>query len=283
MNKNKLGILIIHGMGKHPENFHAELSRRILQNLGAKLGDKVCIRGCWWDGVTENMQEYVYQKLTSKYDVGWKGLHQFAIDALGDPVSYLSSYQSSTPGNANPNSYYQKIHDRVFESLDLLQSDLGDEADSSPLMILAHSLGSVIITNYRWDIEYHNPRTTKPPTRPFEKMENLVSLITYGSNIPLFIARDPATQDIRSIQFPPNPENLDIANWDNVFSPNDVLGWPLADLWKPESAAPKKKINDIMMSVGSIPASWTPLSHHLYADDKTFLHLIETRIRALLS
>ena len=74
-------------------------------------------------------------------------------------------------------------------------------------MVIAHSFGTQIISNYIWD-----PQTEANYTRKkrgmnpygksdFERMKTLAGIITFGCNIPLFSL---AYDKIVSMEFPPN-------------------------------------------------------------------------------
>ena len=62
---------------------------------------------------------------------------------------------------------------------------------------------------------------------PFERMEWLVGLVTFGLNLPLFtFAYDP----VEAIAFPGGglpPDEADKARWLNYYDKDDVLGYPL--------------------------------------------------------
>lgn len=271
-----LAILIVHGMGKFEKGFHKPFEQRIRKHFTADENKHIFVEGCLWDGVTAPMQQHVLHLLPRR--AWYHTLHEFVIDRLGDPVSYLSSYQANAPTLASSDSFYRRIHDRVMQSLRRLEEQTGSDAH---LMILAHSLGSVIVTNYRWDCEKERTRTTERPRTAMEKMENLVSLLTYGSNIPLFIGVNPDTEPIESITFPIPGSDADVAHWDNLYSPCDILGWPLADLWTKN----KPKIEEECRMIGPWWKIWrrfTPITHVDYDIDRRFLTLITSRGGALL-
>ena len=271
-----IAVLIVHGMGTFHKNFHKPFEKRILKRFSAEERKHIFVEGCLWDDVTEPMQSHVASTLPNK--IWWRGLHEFVIDRLGDPVSYLSSYFTNAPTVQNSDSFYRRIHDRVLGSLRELERRAGKDAH---LMILAHSLGSVIVTNYRWDCEHNKPKTTEEPVTRMETMESLVSLFTYGSNIPLFIGVNPKTEPITSITFPIAGNDVALSHWDNLYSPADILGWPLANLW----TANKPKIEEQCRMIGpwwKIWRRWTPITHVDYDIDKKFLDLIHDRGKALL-
>ncbi|GEM_PF-1792963 len=284
IKRSPLAVLIVHGMGMFQPGFHEPFERRIRKRLSVAENDRVFVEGCLWDPITQPMQNYVYAKLLP-HRPWYNALHRFTIDALGDPVSYLSSYEQNALTTPNGPSFYQEIHDCVLHSLARLETRAGSDA---PLMILAHSLGSVIVTNYKWDVEHRRSRTSRVPATRMERMDNLASLITYGSNIPLFIGVDPDREGVVSISFPNNKDE----HWDNIFSPADVLGWPLGDLWnskcgtnKNEYCGPKNPIEDRRMVVGRWWEPWaryTPWAHTAYDRDPNLLRLIAERIKSIL-
>ena len=111
-------------------------------------------------------------------------------------------------------------------------------------------------------------------------METLTRLVTYGSTIPLFL---PPTHPIECIQFPsPNlPPNLAaVAKWTNVFDAEDVLGYPLNDIWDIKHGT---HIDDRTIDAGPFFASWTPFSHNFYEEDDDFLDIVVDQIRSILA
>jgi hypothetical protein len=273
---NNIAVLIIHGMGKFDADFYEPFAKRIRDQFSEEEKAHLFVDGCWWDDITQPMQKHVMQTLPT--NIWWRGLHEFVIDRLGDPVSYLSSYFTNAPTVANSDSFYRRIHDRVLESLRRLEASAGSDAH---LMVLAHSLGSVIVTNYRWDAEHGRAKTSEQPVTRMEKMQSLMSLMTYGSNIPLFIGVNPDSEPVTSITFPITGNDERLSHWDNLYSPCDVLGWPLANLWN----ANMPKIDEQCRMIGpwwKIWRRWTPITHVDYDIDRKFLRLIAERGRALL-
>jgi alpha-beta hydrolase superfamily lysophospholipase len=98
---------------------------------------------------------------------------------------------------------YKRINARIRDHLAHLRTSLGDQ--DKPLIIIAHSLGSVIASNYTWDAQRQNKYSLG--ANSFERMETLASLVTFESNVPLFTL---ALSDPKPIEFPPArlPANL---------------------------------------------------------------------------
>ena len=97
----------------------------------------------------------------------------------------------------------------------------------------------------------------------FLRGDRLSTLITTGCNIPIFVAAH-----AQELIIPFNKPNAGFS-WLNYYDKDDVLGWPLADLSEPYAAL----VSDIEVNVtggfwGWLAASWNPLSHNLYWQDK---------------
>jgi hypothetical protein len=265
----KLGVLIIHGMGD-PEPSYAEgLIRRVRQRLGAAAAD-VTFEACYWAPILQAQQDLTWQRMLRSGKMDKKAIRRWVMSALGDPATYLSGFfKADRPA-------YGDIHECVRSTLARLAGRF-ETPDGTPLMVLAYSLGSVIISNYIWD-EQHG--STSIGRTPFERMDTLTSFITYGSAIPLFL---PPGRPAVCIRFPPLllPAHLAaVAAWDNIYDADDVLGYPLSEIW---DDAQGTRISDISINAGIWPASETPFAHTFYDRDDDFLAHVEQRVRAILS
>ncbi|MCY1448174.1 hypothetical protein D9M71_648280 [compost metagenome] len=158
--------------------------------------------------------------------------------------------------------------------LNALRSKVGP---TTPLVVLAHSLGGHIISNYVWDQQKLNA-TPSCPRDPFLAMETLVGLVTFGCNIPLFtFAYDP----VQPIRFPGHCLDEDLsraARWMNVYAPADLLGYPL----RPVQGYAAVVHEDKAMAVGPWYKRHTPLTHLEYWDDTGFQDYLARNIDELL-
>jgi len=252
----ELGVLIVHGMGTQTENF----AKGIIDDLMDKLGDKagsVCWESVWWAPVLSGREDEVWNSLSADCDLDWVRLRKFFLNAFGDASAYR--YIPDEPG-----CIYYQIHDKVHEGLKALRGQLG--GDDKPMIVIAHSLGSVIMSNYIWDRQ-QGIDAAKYGQTAFERMESLAGFITFGSNIPLFVlAYDP----VECITFPPVTLTDDLkakAKWLNFYDSDDILGWPLKELSPAFTAAVTE---DKEINVGGILTSWNPLSHSEYWTDGNF-------------
>ena len=253
----EVGVLIIHGMGSQQPDFADGMIDKLKEKLGDKA-DSVCFQPVFWAPVLSGREQKVWNDLSAECDLDWVKLRKFVLNALGDAAAYRF-----VPGVSN-STYYQ-IHDVIHKELTSLQAKLG--GDNKPLVVCAHSLGSFIVSDYIWDRQ-HGKDADRYGQTAFTRIESLAGLITFGSNIPLFVLDcDP----VECITFPPAtlPDELKPkARWLNFFDSNDVLGWPLKEL---SSSYRNMVTEDREISVGGVLTSWNPLSHNEYWTDGDFI------------
>ncbi|MCI0534801.1 MAG: hypothetical protein L0Z50_06210, partial [Verrucomicrobiales bacterium] len=175
---------------------------------------------------------------------------------------------------------YCLIHERISQCMAQLRMSTG-QADV-PLLVIAHSLGSYIMSNYIWDLQ--NPKAyckNVVPQTPFEQMKTLAGFVTFGSIIPLFTL---ALTKFEGITFPPAELAGNVraaARWLNLYDPDDVLGYPIKPLCP--RYADNAQIEDHAINVGDLLTSWNPLSHTDYWTDNDFTKPVARLIEAILS
>ncbi len=296
--KAKLGVLIIHGVGSQDDQF-AEPMKKILK---AKISDNdgVCWKSVWWAPVLLKRESDLLDTLFPEEKRPHCGLRlrywifklrKFVVNYVGDATAYryVPNSDSQTNEIMKTNETYNQIHAKVHDAIANLRAELGD-ADK-PVIVIAHSLGSVIMSDYIWDRQHWGNQRKQKQGRekkqvpdpygenPFERMETLAGFITFGSPIPLFtLACDP----VESITFPPGqlPANLrKKAKWLNFYNPDDVFGWPLKNLSDIYKDCP---IEDKPINVGSIMTFWNPLCHSKYWTDNNFTEPVAQYISEFL-
>lgn len=266
----KLGVLLIHGMGNQEAGFANPMIEE-LKGRVRKLGSDdrtICFEPAWWAPVLAQKEENLLRKLADGNDLDWMPLRRFIVRSLADAIAYQDTYRPTSPDQIN---VYRGVHREFRNSLRRLRERIeaggGAGAASVPLVVIAHSLGCHMITNYIWDV-----RHAKTPKHAFERFETLTGLITFGCNIPIFML---AFTSLDPIAFPtpgisrlfPNAtaEQLKtVTQWLNFYDPDDVLGYPLRSL-DPKYAAAVTK--DIAINAGGLLQSWNPLSHSAYWTD----------------
>jgi len=254
----KVAVLVIHGMGSQTpcfaEDMIEELNSRI--SLLSKSPDAVAWKTIYWADILESTQVKYLENVKKNYDIDFFGLRKFTLTALGDATAYQKT-------NCNEASdTYGRIHERVKEKVrDLYRTEL--EQQDCPLIVLAHSLGGHIMSNYIWDLQ----KTSDNDLSAFEKMDHLAGMITFGCNIPLFTF---AYDKVVPINFPGkslSAENKIKAKWNNYYDPDDVLGYPLKAI---NSDYASVVDDDIAINAGGILSHWNPACHSAYWTDNDF-------------
>ena len=252
-----LGVLVIHGIGSQERDFADEMIDE-LQDL-VDGSDRIAWQPVFWADVLKKAQDSYLRRANSNNTLDYMGIRRFVVGALGDASAYRRV-------NDDPKSTYGRVHTIVRDDVANLQGQLGD---AKPLVILAHSLGGQIMSNYIWDIQKGIEIVT-PGNNQFEKMRTMKGLITFGCNIPLFTF---ALDKVLPIKLPAG------AKWTNYYDPDDVLGYPL----KPLSAEYRATVSrDIPINVGGLFSSWNPLSHNGYWTDNDFTKPVAKFLSSLL-
>jgi pimeloyl-ACP methyl ester carboxylesterase len=266
----EIGILVVHGIGVQDKNFANGLITKVngrLKDIGVNPG-AVAWESAFWADLLTQKEDDMWKALSPNHDLGWEKVRQFVINVLADALAYQRDPEE-------PQDMYRRIHGRFREHLAYLRKSLGDQ--DKPLIVIAHSLGSVIASNYTWDAQRRNKYSMGD--NPFERMETLASLVTFGSNIPLFTL---ALPDPTPIDFPPTrlPANLKAtAKWLNFYDSDDVLGYPLKPISKSYGDTVSK---DIQINAGSWLTSWNPISHTEYWTDDDFTKPVAELIRDVI-
>ena len=147
----------------------------------------------------------------------------------------------------------------------------GSRAAAPPLAIVAQSLGCQVMSNYIWDAQ--QPRAyagiwsaplddgvpADSPRDRFRRMRSLQLLMTTGCNIPVFVAGHSTIEPIDRRKLAAG------FRWINQFDPDDVLGWPLAQLSAPYAALVEDHaVNASGDTLLGRVKSLTPYSHTQY-------------------
>jgi len=265
----ELAVLVIHGMGSQQPDF----ANPMIQELNLRVDNlkrdssQIAWRSVYWADILEPRQTKYFKDAKRSGDLDYTGMRKFMLTAFGD----ASAYQKV---DSSHNSTYTDIHQRISDGVEQLYvTDLNSRP--KPLLVIAHSLGGHIMSNYVWDMQ--KGYSTAPS--PFQRMEKLSGIITFGCNIPFFTF---AYKDVKPIKFPPSqlpPPLKSKARWFNYYDPDDILGYPL----KPLSTEYRKTVTrDIPINVGNFLTSWNPVSHSGYWTDNDFTRPVARFIATFL-
>ena len=261
--KKKVAVLVIHGIGGQRADFAEPLIRgvnREVKRLGADAS-AIAWQAVYWDDLLVPRQQAYLTRALKDGRLNYQRLRQFVVSALGDAGAYRQRPSGTLAGTQSGRTY-ERVHARIQEQLSgLYHGPLSERP--LPLVLMAHSFGGHILSNYVWDTQ----QTPDGKLSAFERMHWLAGFITFGCNIPLFTF---AVDKPATIRFPAArlPERFkEKARWLNFYDPDDILGWPV----KPVSPAYARAVDaDIRLQVGGAVSGWTPAAHLLYWRDRRF-------------
>jgi hypothetical protein len=217
---NNLKIVFIHGIDNQSTNYSSSLYKKILnkcsQILAAKGFDKNMIKNTlsktvqheilWANITTDLTNRYMQLQYAEKSHFFW-GFTKKPIDPL---VIQIMQYIKDKGDKKNGHmSVLRKIHNDFKNIIET--QDIGiDDTSKTNLIIVAHSLGSVIAFDYvmgfRKDYCLNN----------LDKEISLDCFITMGSPIPLFTtAMGHPDSDMLLPYY--------IKKWTNILSPRDAV------------------------------------------------------------
>jgi hypothetical protein len=284
----KLGVLLIHGIGNQGAGYASPMIEELKARV-RRLGSddrQICFEPVWWAPVLAKRQENLLRYLADGNDLDWMDLRRFVVHTLADAIAY-----QDTPTSKDQINVYRSVHDSIRDSMRALRDRIRIDANAgtpeAPLVVIAHSLGCHMISNYIWDTRHL--AATKAPKNPFERFETLASIITFGCNIPLFTL---AYTNLEPIQFPtPNLQaffpsgaaqaKLDaVTKWLNFYDPDDILGYPLKSI---DPKYDKTVTSDTAVNVGGLLRSWNPTSHSQYWTDNSVTVPVAELLHGILS
>ena len=151
---------------------------------------------------------------------------------------------------------------------------------SSPLVLVAHSLGAHILSNYIYDA------TEKPPyINGFAGFETLSSFITFGTNIPVFLMSI-AEDDLCPIapKVAKDWQDGDPPWWLNHYDLHDPLAYPLEMLGGKytQMVADGAMAERTVRSGPQIPVYRLYRSHSAYWRNRTIVQTIADRVQTCI-
>lgn len=276
----KVAVAVIHGIGSQANKtpgisdertFSDQLYRKLARRIGKKrMARDVAWREVFWADVLEPRQERYLAAV--KDDTRYDRIRGFVVKSISDAASFQR--REGVSDNA-----YAMIQQRVRGTLADLNADTSDD---TPLVVLAHSFGGHILSNYVYDMQ----RGRMPHlATPFQRMETVARFVTFGCNIPLFTFAC-APEDVTPIDYPGPALPQGAARepwWLNYYDPDDVLAFPLAPIGpRYEAMAARGELEDVRMNAGGVFRSWNPLSHDAYWTDKDFVRPVAGMLKGLL-
>jgi hypothetical protein len=266
-----LNVLIVHGIGwggrgtlySRPliQNVSAEFERalkrlklRDIDASAARPKNALRFETVCWDPVTQQPQDAMLNVLFGR---PWlrKRLsltYQFRrnmVGLLGDVTAY-----ERDPHNA----VYRAVHEEVDKCVARLgqASRAQAEVAYSPLTVIGHSLGSVIVSDYVWD---HTGGEGQSHLLRGHDLA-LVNMILLGSPMALYSLRNNAyggRESIRDSLGSPVQVDPQYGMWLNLYDEQDPIGFPLEAVDSYHAAG----VIDCAVNAGNWLTGWNLLSH----------------------
>lgn len=266
----KIAVAVIHGVGNQTEDFADRVIDSIQGRCRPVCGDDIIIRPVYWSPVVQHAEDEMRRRLYKGGQMRFNKARGVMIDLVADGIAY----QPTEHGRYA----YDHIHRIFAQTLHTLAEEAGPKA---PLCVVAHSLGTIIASNYIYDLQVHfSHQQIIPETiaevmgdTPLERGETLSLLYTLGSPLALWSLR--YTEFGRPIDFPAPQLYRHYPNlpteWINFYDADDIIGFPLKTL----NAEYERIVTaDREVNVGGLLEQWNPLSHLGYWTDKDIVEPI---------
>jgi len=256
-----IAIAFIHGIGRTEPGYSAAIQRALTRRFARLVGREspdaareLVFEEVNWSAALQLREDRLWRRLLPDGPMRYKRLRRFLVDFAADAVAYQPAPSDRTA--------YDAVHREVAGRLARLAERAGPKA---PLCVIAHSLGTVIASNYLYDLMKQERSFMCPSVRaiingtPMERGETFSLFYTLGSPIALWSLRFPRFGE--PVRFPSSAlahhhPGL-IPAWINVYDPDDVIGYPLQALNSSYRAAVTE---DIPEYAGTIFTSWNPHS-----------------------
>lgn len=270
----KIAVMILHGAGTPTQSFAEKMIEKISVRFeekmnGLKSEEALVFVPVFWSTVFETEEKNLWERLQSNADLDYLKLRQFTVEFLADAIAY----QPTTHKNSN----YDKVHAILARGLAELEKQAGSYA---PLCVISHSLGSVIASNFFYDLQEKQENIGgltwgAMNSSPIGRGETLALFYTLGSPIALWSLR------FRGYGIPVHIPSKLISNyfsqvsgeWLNFYDKDDILAYPLKSINENYHMTVSE---DIQVNAGGVLSGWNPLSHtHYESDDKVIKKIVE--------
>lgn len=264
----KIAVAIVHGVGMTKPDFAAgmieELRERFGKSTGADPSVSLICEPVYWGPILQAPEDELWSRMKQGGDLDFTSLRRFMVSFAADALAYQPAI-----GEADK---YEEIHAEYARVLRRLARNAGPAA---PLVVISHSLGTIVSSNYFYDLSRPKRLIAKRvraemsrPATALERGETLAYFVTMGSPIALWSLRYPDFGAPLAVPSPKlathHPSLAPLAGWENYYDPDDIIGYPLKSL---NPAYAKAVESDRAVNAGGLLTSWNPASHIAYWTD----------------
>ena len=254
----RLAIAVVHGLGSEEEFYSVELKHRITEeyvNGGeGRLEDDLLFFEIYWADLVKEELKTFRSKANYKEDLAYPNIRKIMTDAQAIALLYR-------PGT----EVYESINNRIKDGMRKFASHRRVLQDETPLVVLAHSYGAVMMTHYIKEMQSVDSERSN-----FETMKTLAGFITFGSPQGIYSLGSLNSELGQSCKITGTALPADLAKrsrWYNFYDKDDVVAYPLKGLSDDFAA---NVDGDFEINVGSAATSWNPACHTGYWEDKDF-------------
>jgi len=262
----KLAVVLVHGIGNYRKSWANKIIPAIEKRLKSKLkkllgneapgniDDVVVISRTYWEGVFKDRENHLRQTLDGfprPVKAGgpwwdkvskrvWRLFKKFqngvVTGFIGDIIGYLHKPAQKA------------VYAKISDTLRGCYLRTGQTEGKIPLTFVAHSLGTVITSDYIY--EQNNPQSDTSGPKIMKEHFILQNLFTVGSPLSLFSLRFGGPE----MFITPVSVETSEGRWINVFDEDDPVGMPLKVL---NDAYDKVVHKDVLVNSGVYGISHT--------------------------
>src|SRR5438309_1854062 len=147
----RVALAVLHGIGAQRRDWAEGFVRRVRRTVETRFpGIDVYPEIIWWAPVTQQYEDTLIRRY--RRGLSWQWLRRLVIGYGGDVIAY----QAPPRHDVAPPWTYRAVHGRIDRRLRVLAALLGTAPAARapvPLVAVAHSLGSVILSDFVYDAQ----------------------------------------------------------------------------------------------------------------------------------
>lgn len=278
----KIAALVLHGIGDGTgeDNFMNSLDDNILKEFNKLLvknrydiepRSALCLMNVRWGDLIQPAEDDLWIKMNAD-QLHFKKLRKFVINFASDALAYQPSY--------GERALYDKIHSLIAMKIAFMLNQ--GIAEDAPLFFIGYSLGSIISSNYIYDVQkFADGRKDLIAQRqmasmmsfkthsipPLQSGKTIAGLYTIGCPLGLWSLRhknfgSPVQVPSKGLmKYHPDIQG----EWLNFYDVDDVISSPLKGL---NEAYAQAVTEDVKVKSPGPMLSKTPLDHSFYCNCK---------------
>lgn len=266
----RLAVVIIHGIASEDQYYSVEFKHRVVEHylkgekfkgdLNHRMEDDLLFHEIYWGDLIQDINDDLLARLDYRKELTYVSVRQLFVDFMNLGLAY---------DRANDTGLYQAIHNRIGESMKKLTSHRHIDPDETPVVLVAHSFGSVIMSHYIQDLRNNlNTNDKIKQMSNLERFETLAGVVTFGSPLAIYDSltkRLPAPIDKVGSKLDSGLKER--VKWLNFYDKDDIVAYPMKNI----SEQYERTVDeDHEINVGSAATSWNPACHTGYWEDKDF-------------